>query len=256
MTTFGDWVDWLLGRQIPHSQLVSEKKSLLISIEDKKNRIKALQVDVTNMSRDQEKFTDEINKLKNWVFEKNQEINKVHEERELLEQRHESTEKTLSDKVLKLNSVHTELVQVRLSQQSLYKKELEYETLDEEHKTLKKKCETMETRTRMLEKVICEKEITAGSYEEKNEELQISLKSLQIKNKQMETELASLQKIKKEYEMKQSLFEESNAQMTASLKEVEQSNTKLSISNTSKDRVGSAGQYFAGDMVENPSEVT
>jgi len=255
MTTFGDWVDWFLGRQIPHSQLVSEKKSLLISIEDKKNRIKALQVDVTNMSRDQEKFTDEINKLKNWVFEKNQEINKVHEERELLEQRHESTEKTLSDKVLKLNSVQNELVQMRLSQLSLNKKELEYSTLLDEHKTLKKKYETVETGKRILEKVICEKEMTAGSYEEKNEKLESTLNLLQIKNKQMQKELASMQENKKQNEMELTSLQEKYAQLSASLHKGEQSNNKLSISNTSKDRVDSTGQFIAGDMVENPSEV-
>jgi len=256
MTTLGDWVDWLMGRQIPHSQLLSEKKSLLISIEDERNRVKALQIDVTNLSRVQGRFTDEINTLKNELKKKKQEIQKFHEEHELLEQRHESTEKTLSDKVLKLNSVHNELVQVRLSQQSLYKKEVEYNSLVEEHKTLKKKCETMETRTKMLEKVICETEMTAGSYEEKNEELQISLKSLQIKNKQMETELASMQENKKHNEMELTSLQEKYAQLSVSLKEVEQSNTKLSISNTSKDRVESAAQFAAGDMVENPSEVT
>jgi len=255
MNTLGDWVDWVMGRQISHSQLLSDKKSLLITIEHEKNRVKALQLDVTNLSRVQEKYTDEINTLKNELKEKQQEIQKFHEKREMLEQRHESTEKTLSDKVLKLNSVQNELVQMRLSQQTLNKKELEYSTLLEEHKTLKKKYETVETGKRILEKVICEKEMTAGSYEEKNEKLESTLNLLQIKNKQMQKELASMQENKKHYEMALTSLQERYAQLSASLHKVEQSNNKLSISNTSKDRVESTGQFVAGDMVENPSEV-
>jgi len=227
----------------------------LISIEDEKNRVKALQIDVTNLFRVQEKYTDEINTSKKELKEKQQEIQKFHEKREMFEQRHESTEKILSDKVLKLNSVQNELVQMRLSQQSLNNKALEYNTLLEEHKTLKKKCETLETGKRILEKVICEKEMTAGSYEEKNEELESTLNLLQIKNKQMEKELTSMQENKKQVEMELTSLKEKYAQLSASLHEVEQSNTKPSISYMSKDRIESTGQFVAGDMVENPSEV-
>merc|ERR1719233_2486470 len=246
MTTFGDWVDWFLGRQIPHSQLLSEKKSLLISINDEKNKVKALEVDVTKLSRVQERFTDEINTLKNELKEKKLQIQKLDEERKIIEQQHESTEKTLNEKVLKLNSVHNTLVQMRLSQRSLNKKELEHITLVEQHKTLENKFETLETRTRMLQKVICEKEMTAGSYEEKDEELQIN-------NKQIETELASLQENKKRNEMDLTMLQEKNAQLSASLNEVEQSKAKLCISKTSKDQVESTGPFVAGDIVENPS---
>merc|ERR1719357_302176 len=160
MTILGDWVDWFLRREISHSQLLWEKKNLLISIEDEKNRVKALQNDVTNLSRGQMKYTDEMEILKNELQEKKLEIQKFRKEYDMLEERHESTERALSDNVLKLNSVQNELVQMRLSHQnlvsrkdivdkSLNEKELEYNTLVEEQKTLKKKCETFETRQKI-----------------------------------------------------------------------------------------------------------
>jgi len=50
-------------------------------------------------------------------------------------------------------------------------------------------------------------------------------------------------------------LQEKYAPLLASLHELKQSNGKLSISKRSKDRVESAGQFVAGDMVKNPSEI-
>jgi len=271
MSSFCEWIDWLIGRSISHAQLVEEKEMLLTSIEEEKRKVKSLENDIANLSCNQTKCNSEMGSMSDLLIKKDMEKERLHGDYQALEEQLRSTEDNLNDNKIILEGVQKELeemkgVQKELEEMKGVQKDLEemkisneklkgekdamekrlsdiqlqYNTLLGEQQTLKKNYETLEQRKSMMEKVLCEKEMSVSSLEEMNTELEMSLSSLKAENAKLEFDYATLQK--------------KDAELSASVVKLEQELDNKSGTKTTKAEVEPSVQCAGGNVVENPAE--